>query len=276
MRQPILLLALTLIILCSMTALFAQTPPRILVQKLELEDGDIMDLVTNTGNTHAPDYILRALHVETGAEIGTDMGGTPVENLRINQVDAGFVAAIVNQSAFPAVWPAGNTVRLTITYIPTNEVAVKNITIPAGTSAIILTDPADVMIVPPYEGSINPNPTIASNPIPANSSTDIQITLNSLGWSYISNPNYTDPVGFRVYLNNTGNFNIDDPFEWIYYIIDQQDYLHSDILPDELEYNTTYYWKVVPTTIDPNVLSSGRSENEGYVTEMHRLKSMLH
>ncbi len=246
-----------------LTSILAQTPPRILAQKLELEDGDIMDIVTNTGNTHCQDYILTALHVETGAEISTSTGDTPVENLRINQVDAGFVAAIVNQSAFPSVWPAGNTVRLTITYIPTDEVATKDITVPEGTSSIILTDPEDVMIVPPYEGTVSPNPAVAINPIPENGATDISIDLSEIGWSYISNPGFTDPVGFRIYMNTSGVFDPEDPFEWIAYIPGQEDYLNSDILPAQLIFETTYYWKVVPTTIEPTRNRIYRSGTRG-------------
>ncbi len=263
MRHFAVLMIATILLTIGLSSIYAQTPPRILVQKLESEDGDIMDIVTNTGNTHCQDYILTALHVETGAEISTSTGDTPVENLRINQVDAGFVAAIVNQSAFPSVWPAGNTVRLTITYIPTDEVATKDITVPEGTSSIILTDPEDVMIVPPYEGTVSPNPAVAINPIPENGATDISIDLSEIGWSYISNPGFTDPVGFRIYMNTSGVFDPEDPFEWIAYIPGQEDYLNSDILPAQLIFETTYYWKVVPTTIEPTRNRIYRSGTRG-------------
>lgn len=95
------------------------------------------------------------------------------------------------------------------------------------------------------------NPYIATNPSPANDSTDVVVDLEYLAWSYHHHQGYTEPIGFRLYFNDSGEFNTNDPFEWIAYSEDQTDYQNSDILPETLAYDTTYYWKVVPTTIDP-------------------------
>jgi hypothetical protein len=179
------------VLLCALMTVsaFAQTPPRVLVQKLILEDGDIMDLVTNTGNTHCEDYVLTALHIESGAEISTESGETPVENLRINQVDAGFVAAIVNQSAFPFVWPAGDTIKLIVTYLPTNQTRSKDITIPDGTNAIILADEGQEMIVPPCDVTLPVELSSFTASVTVNSFVELQWTTetetNLLGYNVL-------------------------------------------------------------------------------------------
>src|SRR5690554_744026 len=101
------------------------------------------------------------------------------------------------------------------------------------------------------EWSVGPNPTVATQPQPVNGAENIPVTLEQLGWSYFSQPLYTDPLGFRVYFAETDVFNEED-FIWVEYIDSQTNYTSAEILPDILDYDTTYYWKVVPTTIDPN------------------------
>src|SRR5690554_7139330 len=97
----------------------------------------------------------------------------------------------------------------------------------------------------------SPNPTVATQPQPVNGAENIPVTLEQLGWSYFSQPLYTDPLGFRVYFAETDVFNEED-FIWVEYIDSQTNYKSAEIMPDILDYDTTYYWKVVPTTIDPN------------------------
>jgi len=98
-------------------------------------------------------------------------------------------------------------------------------------------------------GEVNPDPNVAINPLPANGSSNVPITLETVSWQYISNPAYTDPVGFRVYMNTTGDFAADD-FVWIPYNAGQETYSSSDVIPN-LTYETTFYWQVIPTTDYP-------------------------
>lgn len=93
-----------------------------------------------------------------------------------------------------------------------------------------------------------PYPLNAVNPFPVNDYIGVTVNLEGLRWDYIAEYLYTDPLGFRVYFNNTGEFGDDDDFDWVPYIEDQVEYRNSDILPDSLEYETEYYWQVVPTT----------------------------
>lgn len=107
---------------------------------------------------------------------------------------------------------------------------------------------------------LRPNPTIASNPIPEDQASNISINLERLSWSYIENAQFANPVGFRVYFNTTGQFHPEDDFHWEPYIEEQVQYNASEPLPEELSLGTTYYWKVVPTTIDPNERSTNSRE----------------
>lgn len=90
----------------------------------------------------------------------------------------------------------------------------------------------------------DPNPTIAVNPAPADSATGVPVSLENLEWRYISDDDYTDPVGFRVYITSDDDFG--EQYDWVDFQEQETDY-HLDV-PVELEHETTYFWKVVPTT----------------------------
>lgn len=100
-----------------------------------------------------------------------------------------------------------------------------------------------------FTTEISEQPAIAENPFPADDSTEVAVDIEHLSWDYYSHPGYADPLGFRVYMNTSGEFN--DDFDWVVYIEDIENYQSEDILPETLEYDTKYYWKVVPTTDDP-------------------------
>ncbi len=95
------------------------------------------------------------------------------------------------------------------------------------------------------------SPKIAGYPSPADDSSGVSVYLEELSWSYFSEPTFADPLGFRVYFNETGEFGEDDDFAWIPYEDEQANYANSDILPEKLDYYTEYFWKVVPTTEQP-------------------------
>ncbi len=111
----------------------------------------------------------------------------------------------------------------------------------------------------------SPFPDIARDPIPEHRAENISVEIDSLKWSYHRGGAFTNPVGFRVYFNDTGEFGDDDDFEWVEYDLDQVDYAISDIIP-ELDYMANYYWKVVPTTNDPTRSGVGRNTRN---TEIH-------
>ncbi len=93
-----------------------------------------------------------------------------------------------------------------------------------------------------------PYPATASNPGPADNSTGIEITLEELSWCYEVDIDHVNPLGFRVYFGNCEEFEDSEDFSWIPYVEEQEGYSCCEILPEQLDYDTTYYWKVVPTT----------------------------
>jgi hypothetical protein len=104
----------------------------------------------------------------------------------------------------------------------------------------------------PYLRSIYQHyPALAFDPQPHHEAVDIPVTIDQLNWSYNSTPVNADPAGFRVYLNAIGEFSEDDDYDWVPYIDNQSNYSSSALVTD-LEYGTTYYWKVVPTTTEPS------------------------
>ncbi len=103
-----------------------------------------------------------------------------------------------------------------------------------------------------------PYPDVAANPTPAHRAEDVSVDLEELRWTYGENPAYTEPLGFRVYFNTSNEFG-DDDYAWVPFIEEQENYSISEILPENIEYITDYYWKVVPTTDEPNRNGAGRS-----------------
>lgn len=110
-----------------------------------------------------------------------------------------------------------------------------------------------------WQGSLYPN--IAVNPKPANDATNVSVALEQLSWEHIVAPNTVNPLGFRVYFNETGEFGEDDYYVWIDYDEGVETYASASILPDTLDYFTAYYWMVVPTTIVPDERLHGRSRH---------------
>ena len=151
-------LVLTMFLLVSLSFVYAQTTGRVVVQKLILDPThpqDILDYVTNTGNTHSPNYILRVLHIESNIEKGTDLGN-PANLMKIAKVGTApnfYAAAIFNQSMWPAAWTIGShlTIRIWFTGATTNptgvepypnlEYAEKTIEVPSGVGSIQFINP---------------------------------------------------------------------------------------------------------------------------------------
>ncbi len=107
----------------------------------------------------------------------------------------------------------------------------------------------------------NPHPRTASNPIPRDGATDVDIDLQRISWDFIPDPNYTVPNGFRVYMNETGEFEVNSPFVWVEYEQDRNTFHCYDILPSPLENNTTYYWQVIATVDDSSDTGDSRNYN---------------
>lgn len=148
-------LLLTLVFIAAVTLMFAGTP-RAYLQKCTLDTGMEAD-VTNTGNTTNPNYIVTADILETPGEMVTTQNPAPdgyiykdATQIRINRSGTNpnfYTATFLQLGTFPTQWAAGQTVVMTVTHIPTGQMATWNLTIPAGTTVINIQNPAQ--IIPP-------------------------------------------------------------------------------------------------------------------------------
>jgi hypothetical protein len=111
---------------------------------------------------------------------------------------------------------------------------------------------ADKTVTAHFVVAVDPNPTVAHDPIPAHEATDVPLDTD-IGWTYTSDPDFTDPIGYRIKAGVDPEMIV---FEEFYmpggpgvYVIENVD------LPFDLENATTYYWQVIPTT-EPETRSS--------------------
>jgi hypothetical protein len=94
-----------------------------------------------------------------------------------------------------------------------------------------------------------PYPNTATEPSPSVDEV-VDIDLIQLGWSFVPQANYTFPAGFKVYLSEDENITSDDLLAWVQFAEGQVIY-EAALAGFELEYASTYFWKVVPT-VDKN------------------------
>jgi hypothetical protein len=106
-------------------------------------------------------------------------------------------------------------------------------------------DPSNTVEATP-ETAISPNPTVAHSPIPEDEAMEVAIDT-PIGWTYTSDPLFTDPIGFIVNMW-TGDTN-DDPYQA--YIEGGPGDHYFEEHPFAFDYDITYYWQVIPTTDAP-------------------------
>lgn len=92
--------------------------------------------------------------------------------------------------------------------------------------------------------NLNPNPTVAHSPQPANNASGI-LTTTMLSWEYTSTPNYVDPIGYIVKMGTDPTMNV---CQTSYKMGGPGTHQNSPLLA--LVTGTTYYWQIIPTT-DP-------------------------
>lgn len=90
------------------------------------------------------------------------------------------------------------------------------------------------------------NPLAAFNPFPLDGSMHVSVFLDSVQWDYINDNLHVVPAGFKVYKNTSPDFS-ETIHAWVPYVAGQSHYSIASMAQVELEYNTRYYWKVVPT-----------------------------
>lgn len=148
MRQLIVLLALVLLAL----PLFAQPLPRVYVQKLVLENGDLPQ-VTVIKDKSAPEYLLRAWFAER-PEIIRSTDEHSIHHLAIKQVgdDEVFPVTViltVQLGNFGVDWAAGETLVIEVTHKASGQMKTWSIVVPEGTNLIKELDTP--VIIPPLK-----------------------------------------------------------------------------------------------------------------------------
>jgi len=94
-------------------------------------------------------------------------------------------------------------------------------------------------------------PDVAVNPAPADGASDIDIDLEELQWQYISNFDFMDPSGFKVYFGTTESPGEDEFLGWVAFDPEAEDYTFS-LSENELDYETSYYWMIAPSADEEN------------------------
>jgi len=153
-----------LFILVTSVALYAGTP-RSYVQKLVWAEGDILDVVQNTGITHNENFVVTADIVETPGEVMGSSLGTHEGSIRICKTGNGtvvpyFAAIFLQLGTFETQWLAGQTLSMSVTYVPTGEVATWTKVIDPGTVTMLYTGDGQEQIVP---GPAAPTYTLTVN-----------------------------------------------------------------------------------------------------------------
>ncbi|MBW6516321.1 MAG: T9SS type A sorting domain-containing protein [Candidatus Cloacimonetes bacterium] len=112
---------------------------------------------------------------------------------------------------------------------------------------------ADPIIIPVtlIVAEHSPNPSAAHSPIPAHEAIDIPHNT-PIGWTYTSSGIWTDPLGYKInmWVGDTSG----DSFT--VYVLGGPGVYYFEEHPFVFDYETTYFWQVIPTTIVP----VGRSE----------------
>ena len=94
-------------------------------------------------------------------------------------------------------------------------------------------------------------PDVALNPMPEDGATEVSIDLDELQWQYISNFDFMDPAGFKVYFGTTETPGEDEYMGWVTFDTGTENYSIS-LDEVELNYETSYYWMIVPSANEEN------------------------
>ena len=203
-------LSLTLLILLMAALLFAGDP-RVYTQKVVAGDPsvDIYNIVTNTSSGTCPLYIIWADILETPGEILTTEPGNPegrisvpITTLRINRLST-VVVTVLQLGTFPTPWAVGQTIQMTVTYIPTGESTSWTKVIPEGSNSI--TELSIAQIVPPLAPPTPEVLTITSEP------TNQPIWINGVDSGFTTPHDFENPTAGDVYTINNPAYTWDPP-----------------------------------------------------------------
>lgn len=160
---------------------------------------------------------------------------------------------------------------------PMAETQVRNNAQPI-TSPLEITTDIDGMLRDPENPDIgadelsNPYPDLAGSPLPEDGQTNVSIDLEKLQWQYIETPYYINPDEFVVYFSTEPEFSSQDVIAHIPYQENEENYswpIDPNVI--EWDYQTTYYWKVVPA-----VTQIRKKEAEEAITWSFTTEAFVH
>ena len=194
-----------------MAALSYAGDSRVYTQKVVAGDPsvDIYNIVTNTSSSTCPLYIIWADILETPGEILTTEPGNPegrisvpITTLRINRLSY-HVVTILQLGTFPTEWQPGQTIQMTVIYIPTGESTSWTKVIPEGYTSI--TELSIAQIVPPLAPPTPEVLTITSEP------TGQPIWINGVDSGFITPHDFENPTAGDVYTINNPAYTWNPP-----------------------------------------------------------------
>lgn len=231
MKKVLLVAALMFVLVVSV---FAQAPSKTLTQQILLDPthtGSIFDYVTAASPAHTANYFFSVTNVEQGITKSTDTNAAGF--IRVCKLGSGVnmkAVASVNQSIFPAAWPLGSTLILTLTYIPTGETDTFNVLVPMTGGSWSNIDANAWIGVPPFPA--DQTLTITSNP------TGQPIWVNGAPTGFVTPKNFINPVAGDIYTINKPEYT------W-----DPVDYT----VPDDFETATVdFVGTFIPIVVKPN------------------------
>lgn len=159
--KRVIILALMLALAISLSAGGLRSYIQMLVND---KDGGRLENVENVGFTHSPDYHLTAYITARPKEVvSTDSTlatlYSPANYIRVSKIGNGAkfpytTTAYLQLIAFSTPWNEGETIRLTLSYIPTGEDVTWDLVIPDDTNNNIgfgqKYNPIEQIIAPPF------------------------------------------------------------------------------------------------------------------------------
>jgi hypothetical protein len=146
------ILLITLLLLIGANCLMAQmTTPRVYVQKLLLDNGEI-PAVTSTDKLSAKEYTVRAYIMENPKDV-MSTETHPFNSVTLKNVgdDVKFPKTVilsVQLGNFKSQWEAGQTLMIEVKHKKTKKKASWSIVIPEGTN--LMKHLEDPQVIPPY------------------------------------------------------------------------------------------------------------------------------
>jgi len=224
--------------LVSMLAIgLGATVPRSYVQLLVNDtDGGLLPNVSNTSSTTASDYLLSA-YVTTRPDEVLSTSTHPAYTIRVSRLGKSTTFsyktyAYLQIGNFPFEWAKGDTIRFTLTHLPTGETYSWHLVIPDDNTSTIgykqTYDPIPYITAPPWKAEPHPVVLIA----PPDSSEKITTQDISLIWTAGAGKM---PSGYKIYLDTT------NPPQKLVADQTETSYTTTNLLKAK-----TYYWQIVP------------------------------